>query len=219
MSLESDGGMIYWRGKPKNSDKYLCHFVHHKSGVTRARTRASAVRDRRLTTWAMARPLPEFEAHQFSLLIHIWQGSRGSSVSIVSGYGLDDRGLIPGRGKGFFSVTSESKPAIGAQPVSCSMFTGVLSPGLNRDRGVTVTTHPHLVPKSWINRNLQHLSPCASISVLWDCLPFCINLTKIINSVSGHCKQCISCNWILLQEFNMATGFVVSCMKGLTWSS
>jgi hypothetical protein len=25
-----------------------------------------------------------------------------SSVSIVSGYGLDDRGWIPGRGKGFF---------------------------------------------------------------------------------------------------------------------
>jgi hypothetical protein len=28
--------------------------------------------------------------------------SRGSSVSIVFGYGLDDRGLIPGRGIGFF---------------------------------------------------------------------------------------------------------------------
>jgi hypothetical protein len=33
MSLESDGGMIYWQGKPKNSEKNLshCHFVHHKS--------------------------------------------------------------------------------------------------------------------------------------------------------------------------------------------
>jgi hypothetical protein len=29
-------------------------------------------------------------------------GSRGSSVSIVSDYGLDDRGSIPGRGRGFF---------------------------------------------------------------------------------------------------------------------
>jgi hypothetical protein len=28
--------------------------------------------------------------------------SRGSSGSTVSDYGLDDRGLIPGRGKGFF---------------------------------------------------------------------------------------------------------------------
>jgi hypothetical protein len=36
-----------------------------------------------------------------SILIVISK-SRGSSVSILSGYGLDDRGLIPGRGKGFF---------------------------------------------------------------------------------------------------------------------
>jgi hypothetical protein len=28
--------------------------------------------------------------------------SRGSSVSIVSGYGLDDQGSIPDRGRGFF---------------------------------------------------------------------------------------------------------------------
>jgi hypothetical protein len=30
------------------------------------------------------------------------QGSQGSSVSIVSDYGLDDRGSIPDRGRGFF---------------------------------------------------------------------------------------------------------------------
>jgi hypothetical protein len=30
------------------------------------------------------------------------KGSRGSSVSIVSNYGLDDRGSIPDRGRGFF---------------------------------------------------------------------------------------------------------------------
>jgi hypothetical protein len=29
--------------------------------------------------------------------------SRGSSGSILSDYGLDDRGSIPGRGNGFFS--------------------------------------------------------------------------------------------------------------------
>jgi hypothetical protein len=29
-------------------------------------------------------------------------GSHGSSVSIVSGYGLDDWGSIPDRGRGFF---------------------------------------------------------------------------------------------------------------------
>jgi hypothetical protein len=50
----------YWQGKPKNSEKKpvpvpLCppQFPHW---LTRARTRAFAVRGRRLTTWAMARP-------------------------------------------------------------------------------------------------------------------------------------------------------------------
>jgi hypothetical protein len=32
----------------------------------------------------------------------IREGSRGSSVSIVTDYGLDDRGSIPDRGRGFF---------------------------------------------------------------------------------------------------------------------
>jgi hypothetical protein len=33
-------------------------------------------------------------------------------------------------------------------PTSCTMGTGVLSPGLKRGRGVTLTTHPHLAPRS-----------------------------------------------------------------------
>ena len=48
--------------KPKFSEKNLsrCHFVHDKSHTDRPRdrTRASVVRGRRLTAWAMARPSP-----------------------------------------------------------------------------------------------------------------------------------------------------------------
>jgi hypothetical protein len=46
------------RGKPKNSEKIfaLCP-PQTPHGLTRARTRASEVRGRRLTAWAMARPL------------------------------------------------------------------------------------------------------------------------------------------------------------------
>jgi hypothetical protein len=49
------------RGSPKYSGKNLSqfHFVHHKSHMDwpRDRTRASAVGGRRLTAWAMARPV------------------------------------------------------------------------------------------------------------------------------------------------------------------
>jgi hypothetical protein len=65
------------RGKPKNSGKNLsqCHFVHHKSHMDWPRdwTRASAVGGRRLTAWAMARPLftpimPSLSYHTIVLL-------------------------------------------------------------------------------------------------------------------------------------------------------
>jgi hypothetical protein len=44
-------------------------------------------------------------------VLGIW--SWGSSVGIVSDYRLDDRDSISGRGKGFFSVASVSRPALG----------------------------------------------------------------------------------------------------------
>jgi hypothetical protein len=49
------------QAKTDNSEKNLsqCQFVHHKShmDLTWDRNRASVVRGRRLTVWAMARPL------------------------------------------------------------------------------------------------------------------------------------------------------------------
>jgi hypothetical protein len=44
--------------------------------------------------------LQDVGRNNYSLLPTI--KSRGSSVSIVSDYGLDDWGSIPGRGKGYF---------------------------------------------------------------------------------------------------------------------
>jgi hypothetical protein len=72
----------------------------------------------------------------------IWIKSQVSSGSIVSDYGLDDRAI---------GVRS---PA-GANDFSCSLCPyrlwgppSLLSPGLKRGQGVTLTTHPHLVLRS-----------------------------------------------------------------------
>jgi hypothetical protein len=66
-------------------------------------------------------------SHQLMIrLSTVPQRSSGSSVSVVSNYGLDDRGSIPERGRGFFFYP----------------LPGVFYPGVKRGRGVTLTTHP-----------------------------------------------------------------------------
>jgi hypothetical protein len=70
----------------------------------------------------------------------------------MSGYGLDDRAIevrSPTEAKDFSSslcVETSSE----AHPASCSVGTGGPFPGANArlGRGVTLTTHPHLVPRS-----------------------------------------------------------------------
>jgi hypothetical protein len=96
---------------------------------------------------------------------HIKIGSltyfNGSSVSIVSDYGLDDRAIgvrSPAGGKDYSSslcVQTGSE----AHPASCKMGTGCLFPGAKRGRGVTLTTHPHLVPRSRMSRSYTSSPP------------------------------------------------------------
>jgi hypothetical protein len=73
--------------------------------------------------------------------------SQGSSVSIVSDYGLDDRAIgvrSPAEAEDFsssFCVQTSSE----AHPASCPAIQwvlGVLSPGVKLGRGVTLTTDP-----------------------------------------------------------------------------
>jgi hypothetical protein len=56
--------------------------------------------------------------------IVLW--SRDGSVSIVSGYGLDDRSSIPGRQE-IFPLTSVSRPALGPTQPPAQWVPGVLS--------------------------------------------------------------------------------------------
>jgi hypothetical protein len=59
------------------------------------------------------------------------RGSRGSSVSIVSGYGLDDRAIevrSPAGAKDFSSCLCVQTGS-GVHPASCIMGTGGPSPG------------------------------------------------------------------------------------------
>jgi hypothetical protein len=56
MCLESDGGMVYWQGKTEELGEKPVPVPLGPPQSPHGLTRASAVRGRRLTTWAMARP-------------------------------------------------------------------------------------------------------------------------------------------------------------------
>jgi hypothetical protein len=87
----------------------------------------------------------------------------GSSVSIVSGYGLDDLAIEvrSPAGQRIFSVASASRPALGPTQPPVLWVPGVLSSGLKRGRGVSLTTHPYLVPSSRMSTSYTSSPPSA----------------------------------------------------------
>jgi hypothetical protein len=87
--------------------------------------------------------------------------SQASSVSTVSDYGLDDRAIevrSPTGAKDFSSILY-IQTGSGAHPASCTLGTEGPVPGTKRSGGVTLTTHPHLVPRSRMNRSYTSSPP------------------------------------------------------------
>jgi hypothetical protein len=88
--------------------------------------------------------------HTEKFFLQFVKRSQDSSGSIVSDYGLDDRAIgvrSPAGAKDFSSslcvqTGSEAHPAI------CPMGTGGPFPAGKARPGVSLTTHPHLVPRS-----------------------------------------------------------------------
>jgi hypothetical protein len=83
-----------------------------------------------------------FSATKLILRCFFTPRSPGSSVSIVSHYGLDDRaiGVRSSTGaKDFYSILCVQTGS-GVHPVYCTMGTGGPFPGAKRGRGVTLTT-------------------------------------------------------------------------------
>jgi hypothetical protein len=85
----------------------------------------------------------------------------GSSVSIMSGYGVDDRAIevrYPAEAKDF-SSTLCVQTGSGAHPASCTMGTGGPFPGGKARRGRDADYSPHLVPKSRMSRSYTSSPP------------------------------------------------------------
>jgi hypothetical protein len=95
-------------------------------------------------------------------------GSRGSSVSIVSDYELDDRGSTPDRGREFFfcpCVQTGSR----AHPASCPMGTGGKArPGRDADHSPPSCAKVKYI---WVGA-IPPLPPCAAMACSGTALLF-----------------------------------------------
>jgi hypothetical protein len=84
-------------------------------------------------------------------------GAGDSSGSIVFDYWTTERsGFDPRQGQRIFFLTSVSRPAL---RTTCPMGTGGPFPGTKHGRGVTLTTHPHVVPRSRMSRSYASSPP------------------------------------------------------------
>jgi hypothetical protein len=81
------------------------------------------------------------------LSVYVSPGSRDSSVGIALGYGLDDRGSIPGGCWEFFSKPPRRERLWGPPRLLSYGYRG-LFPWGKSGRGVKLATHLHLVPRS-----------------------------------------------------------------------
>jgi hypothetical protein len=70
-----------------------------------------------------------------------------------------------------------SRPALGSTQPPVQWVPGVLSPELKRGRGVTLTTHPHLVPRSRMSRSYISSPQSAFMACSWTAFfyPYVIN--------------------------------------------
>jgi hypothetical protein len=95
----------------------------------------------------------------------------GSSVGIANDYGLDGPGIESQWGRDFPPV--QTGP--GAHPASCTMGTGSFL-GVKCGRGVLLTTHPLLAPRSWKSRAiplppLGHNRTCNGVTLHLPLMP------------------------------------------------
>jgi hypothetical protein len=88
-------------------------------------------------------------------------GSQSSSVSVASYYGLDNQVIgvrLSAEGKNF-PLVSVSRPALGPTQPPIQWV-----PAVKRGRGMTLTTHPHLVLRSKMSRSYTSSPPSTSMA-------------------------------------------------------
>jgi hypothetical protein len=108
---------------------------------------------------------------------------------IFSGWTTGRSGFDPRQGQRIFPLTSVSRPALGPTQPPVQWVPGVLSPGLKRSRGVTLTTHPHLVPRSRMSRSYTSSPPSAFMACSGTALVLAVY--SVLNVINKYILRCL----------------------------
>jgi hypothetical protein len=100
----------------------------------------------------------KYSLRYFTYLIALYMSRVAQSVWLRTGR-PGNRGSIPGRGERIFLLASVSWPALGSINPPVKWVPGFITPELKSGRGVTLTTHLHLVPRSRMSRSYTSSSP------------------------------------------------------------
>jgi hypothetical protein len=92
-----------------------------------------------------------------------------------------------------FPLNSVSRPSLGPTQPPVQWTPWILSPRVKRGRGVTLITHPHVVPRSRVGV-IHPLPICASIGELWDCLTFFL-LSMALSECRSPCVVSVVVAW------------------------
>jgi hypothetical protein len=93
------------------------------------------------------------------LIASLGAGVAQAVQCLTKGWTTRQSGFDPRRGQRTFHLASVSRPALGPTQLPVQWLPWVLSPGVKRGRGVMLTTYPHLVPRSWMNRSYTCTPP------------------------------------------------------------
>jgi hypothetical protein len=110
---------------------------------------------------------------------------------MVSDYGLDDRAIgvrLPA-GANDFSSSLCVQAGSGATQPPVQWVPGVLSLGVKRGRGVTLTTYPHLVPRSWLSRSYISSPPTVSMACRGNALLYLPLTTRAVRMWKSRKKK------------------------------
>jgi hypothetical protein len=86
------------------------------------------------------------------------RGTSGSIVSLTTGWTIGRSRFDPRQGQ-IFLLAPASRLALGPTQPPIQWVLGVLSPGVKRVQGVTLTTRPHLVPRLRMSRSYTSSPP------------------------------------------------------------